>query len=310
MQVKYPTFNAFLAHPTVDMRSSRVWHDYPLDGFIELFRARGGHSLLITPEMDSISLSDDFRQVTSIVVDNDALLCYDWCDFYNDCFEEAKEWAHQRDSKLFYFKVMCTPAHIARGILPVAQTVSRMEFLRQLPALRKFVGACAEHGVTAIFRNTDHGQRIKAVKALRTLSDTSVMVWVQPHPRRVGPPKAVSGSLLSYEEHLQTQAKSSVCVAMPGVCGDWTWRHMEVLALGRCLVCPTPECVLPENFAAQGNFMPCRRDLGDLAEVVQWLLDHPAARNHIAQRGYAWWNKYATPAGLARYMLETAGKEL
>lgn len=298
VHISYPTVDAFMSHPSVDMSSSVAWWKYPLRGLRDLARCNCWPDVVIDESLNQFSPSLNGKQITTFSV-NGELVCYDWCDFVSDCAEQARdEWG-----AVAYHKIMCGPVSLSRGAVPAAQTVSKMAFLDQLPRLRELTEN-KTNDVAAMFRATDHGNRTEVVSIITDMENVESKAGVFPYRhRKTRPPKRLIVPLLPRDEHAKLLARSRVCVAMPGVGGDWTWRHSEILAIGSCLLMPEPTCSPPPGLVAGRSFATFKPDLSDFESVLRGLLDDDNRRDSIARNGARAWERGMSPVGLAASMV-------
>lgn len=294
--VRLPTRAWFLGH-----NGSAAWYDYLAKGFQDV-----GVRSVQDAGLNEVSRSDLGFQVTTLDVKwqgRTVRVCYDWCDFDACHVQYARQWWGAN----LYFKVQCRPSFLDQGVLPIGQTVSRMEFFDHLPQLRQLAEGRAARDVTAIFRATAWDLRTEAVRIVRAGPWDSLTAVADYHRRPAVPPD-VAGKLLAYPAHLGEQARSRICLALPGVGGDWTWRHTELLGMGAFMLTIEPEYALPGISA--GAFATCRRDLADLAEKIGYWLEHDAERREVAHRGHNYYQRTLSPTGTAIRILEFARQEI
>lgn len=289
-QVRYPS-PAF-------MESALSWYEYPLKGFRDI-----GADVTIDPDLDDQSRSKLGYQVTAIDIEwpgqKPRRVYYDWCDFDSNHPHLIAE----HDPPALYYKVMCRPSMLDLGIRPIGQTVSRMAFFDHLESFREATSSEANNDVTAVFRTTARDLRCKAVQIVRDGPWTSIAhVW--DYPRRNPAPTDIVRHMLPYADHLHTQSQSKVNIALPGVGGDWTWRHVELLAMGAFMLTIEPEYLLPGN--PVGSIALCDRGLSNLADMIQFWLDNEDERRAMAARGRAYYEESLSPAAMARTMLDGA----
>lgn len=286
--VRYPTERF--------MTSAHSWYAYLLLGFRE-----AGARVEIDPALDAQSRSKLGFQVTAIDVawrSRTRRVYYDWCDFDKN----HPQLIRQHTPEALYFKIMCRPEHRPLGIRPIGQTISRMGYFGFLGDLRAAVKAPPTHDVLAVFRTTNFDLRTRAVEIVRAGPWRS-LAFVINYDRRPQAPRSLQGpKLLAYPHHLRAQARSRICLALPGVGGDWTWRHTEILAMGACLLTVEPE-YLPVGHADR-CWIECRRDLSDLADKLDFWLANDAARQEIAARGRAYYERALSPVASAVRILE------
>lgn len=223
---------------------------------------------------------------------------YDSSDFLNGYYELI----HGDD---LYFKIMLAPGDMRHDerIRPIGQSAASVHFPKVLESFRaKPPGRV--HDVVFMGRATDNGLRARAVKIIRAHAWRSV-AYLAPHPKREKPPVNILGSKLSFAVHLDMLRATKVCPAFPGVGGPWTWRHTEILGLGRMLIMPETDCVqLP--FAHQWC-VTCAPDLSDFVDKVNYYLKNDYERESIAQQGHAYYKGHLEPRAQALYVLREMG---
>lgn len=64
-----------------------------------------------------------------------------------------------------------------------------------------------------------------------------------------------------------------------------TLRYWEIPALGRLMITPRPDIVIPDDFEPGEEVVHCRADLSDLLEKCEFYLSHEQERERIAARG-------------------------
>jgi hypothetical protein len=90
---------------------------------------------------------------------------------------------------------------------------------------------------------------------------------------------------LPYEKHLSEVAASKMTFALPGVGGDTTRNHTEIMGMGGCLITVKTEQEWPGNW--RGCWIEMERDLGDLDEVINRALDDQ--ERHRMERLSLWY---------------------
>ncbi|MBW2560047.1 MAG: glycosyltransferase family 1 protein [Deltaproteobacteria bacterium] len=189
---------------------------------------------------------------------------------------------------------------------PLRQTTAQVTpyaLLSELDSLRATRSTAREYDVYCVCRETNFDDRLACVRAIRAQKRWKSMAWLTPRMNRPSIPADVRGNKLPQIQNYHKQICSRVCVAPPGI-GEKTWRHMETLALGVCLVCAKSDRVWLGD--PTGCFVTVNRDWSDLVEKVDWLLAHDAEREEIARRGQAYWEEYLSPVALARQLFRLA----
>lgn len=293
--IYYPSW-AWYVRDVPRMAGAPAWYWYLRKGLEQV------GSVGTSQRMDSLSASGEREQWTTLQIcwpDRSEEVVYDWCDF-NACNAEEIRHGTRR-----YFKIQC---HMdLKRAEPIGQTVSQLRILDWLPWLRIATGD-KTLDVYSLGRCTNWAMRCLAVDYLKAgQGKRRQLVGVAPHPRRDPVPKHLESPLLSLENNMLATAHAKIVVALPGVGGDWTWRHTETLAVGTCLVCPEGPYLMPGNSA--GAWVTCKRDLSDLNDVVDDLLGNPARLEATAARGLAYFERELTPLAMAQRVCGISGCE-
>lgn len=171
--------------------------------------------------------------------------------------------------------------------------------------------SCYEHSFVFdlyfLGRVTSYDNRVACVKAAKAITNIRTCLGVSSYANRPEIPKECFGSKVSRHRYYDELLSSKLCLAPPGI-GEKTWRHMEILALGRPLVMPETDCVWPANYS--DCTIVVKRDYSDLAEKVEYFLTHEKEREEIAMRGREYWEKWLSPMATARLFVESVGFEV
>jgi len=216
------------------------------------------------------------------------------------------------DGKSFYFKVHMKKEDLGKcpRFYPMAQSAGSNRFLKYLKMIED--GGRADEilfDVHGVFLNSDLGLRIRTVKLMKQQS-WKAYGWVSYSKTRGAVPSDILGRKMGYFDHLESQRKSKLCLALPGGMRKsyLTFRHVEIWGMGRC--CLT---INPTNRVILGDPKDCwiefKDDLSDFVEVVNYYLEHEEERERIAKNGKAYYNKYLTPKAHAQYILNTIMEE-
>lgn len=187
------------------------------------------------------------------------------------------------------------------GLLPVGQVVPGV-LTTHLPTILS-VPRSNQTDVYCVMRVTNYDDRVRCIDAIRAGGWKSVTGLTgregrPPVPGRIALPRKFP-QLDNY--HMQRAAK--ICVAAQGI-GEKTWRHMETLAVGSCLVMPETDVIWPAPL--DGCAVVCKRDWSDLGDIIDRLLAHDAEREEIARAGQEYWQRWCSPEATARIMMEAA----
>lgn len=222
---------------------------------------------------------------------------YDVSDFVKHYYEEVM------GGNDLYFKIQLRKKdqHYPR-IYPIGQITCRLNFpqeLRKLRVIRQKQNFT--YDVIGLFRDTDHGLRTKAVEIVKS-KEWKSLVGMAYFRNRPPIPKKISHKKLNYEEHLKLQCGSKICLDLPGVGGDWTWRSIEILGMGCfCLKAKSDQVLLEDHEKCWGEVNP---DLSDLAEKIDYYLNNEIEREQIEKNGLRYYEKYLSPEAQARYLLK------
>jgi hypothetical protein len=288
--VRYPTWEWFISvYP--GMAGASAWYHYLLTGLRELY------TVVIDEGQDARSVMTKGTQLSTLQIEAGGktwTAVYDWSDFV-----QIPTLAFEVDA---YYKIMCRRWMVdERGVRPIGQTLAAMNTLRILERLRELRATHGEmYDVSCLGRATNWEMRVDAVRLLRALGGRQ-LTGVSPYPRRPDVPDDVKAERMPRADYMNATALSAVVVAMPGVGGDWTWRHTEALALGACMVCPAGDFVMPGH--STDCWVTCKRDLSDLQAIVSGLLSDPERSMEIGRRGRDYFDAELTPVAMARRLV-------
>ena len=291
IKVNYPNKNFFTS-------TAETWYNYLLSGFQKFY------SVSISDYLAKESYSKLNFQITAIDIElnnKKARVWYDWCDFRKIHLEIKKPGD-------YYFKIMLLEGYqYVDKVYPIGQTVSKpKDYFRLLADLRRQKDT--KNYVRDVFfsgRTTNYAIRTKAVELIKDDTEINSLVGVQDYTsgsKRPPAPSKLKMASLNYCQFLNECTKSKICLALPGVGGDWTWRHTEILGLGCCLMTLTPLYLLPGN--PKDIFITVARDLRDLTDKIKYFSKHDKEREEIAKRGKEYFEKYLRPEAQAKWIIE------
>lgn len=185
--------------------------------------------------------------------------------------------------------------------LPVAQ-ITPHACLDNLQALRD-IPRDEQLDVYCVMSSTNVPSRVACIEAIRTTGGNSITGIVQRADSALVPSHLLLPKKLTHADNYTHQRRAKLCVAAPGF-GEKTWRHMETLALGSCLVMPETDVIWPAPL--DGCAVTCKRDWSDLPAIIDYLLTHDAEREEIARAGQAYWEKWLSPAAFAEQAMAYA----
>ena len=105
-----------------------------------------------------------------------------------------------------------------------------------------------------------------------------------------------------YKRYLFEITRAKVCVDMPGA-GDLTFRLVDYLALGACVVRPLGDSRLHVPLVDGQHVVYCAADLSDLADVCARLVRDELERERVARAGRDYFDRFLHPRQLAAYYL-------
>ena len=160
-----------------------------------------------------------------------------------------------------------------------------------------------EWDVYCVVRSTNYEDRVAVVQMIRAQEHWHAYATLAQTTNRPTVPPEILGKKFPPEENYRNQRHAKICVAPRGI-GEKTWRHMETLALGSCLVMNETDCVWPADYT--GCCVVVKRDWSDLVEKIDYLLEHEDERAAIARAGMEYWDRHLSPKALARRLTALA----
>ncbi|MBI4240958.1 MAG: glycosyltransferase family 1 protein [Candidatus Rokubacteria bacterium] len=149
---------------------------------------------------------------------------------------------------------------------------------------------------------TSQGQRRKADAILRGIPGLGYVGGIfDSDARRFFP--------LEDGEYYRTLRRARIGVSVRGGGFD-TLRYWEVAACGALLISEEPDILIPDNFEHCRHAVFCRRDLGDLEDLVRYYASHGPEREAIAVAGHAHLLKSHTVERRAEYFLAVCRRTL
>lgn len=175
-----------------------------------------------------------------------------------------------------------------------------------------------------------HGRRMRAVKILKQLPGVTFAggVYGAPEDRpynfetrwlrrvfskatdRSACPRGFQDLKLPPAAYYRQIATSRVALSIRGGGLTPPPRYYEIVGCRTLLLSDPPETVIPNDFEHGRHAVFCRRDLGDLAELVRYYLRHEEERQAIVREAYAHLLKYHTCDRRAEYFLELCRRSL
>jgi len=222
---------------------------------------------------------------------------YDVADFEKDHYERLME---QGD---FYFKIQTrADLPLRERFFPIGQIVCSSSYPLHTARLRRLNWRDDKaYDIIHACRATAFDMRVKAAEIILANSRWKSFCVVAHFRNRPEVPESVRGNKLRFMDHMHKQASSKVCLALPGVGGDWTWRHTEIMGIGAFLLTIKPDFILPGN--PVDCWGECERDLSDFEEKVDYWLNNDRERLRRAKGGQAYYDRYLSPPAQAKYVI-------
>jgi hypothetical protein len=107
---------------------------------------------------------------------------------------------------------------------------------------------------------------------------------------------------VSFRRYLFEIARSKVCIDLPSN-SDLTFRFVECLAIGSCVVGPPHRVRLPVPAVNREHVVHCASDLSDLGDVCAELVHDDRERDRIARNARDYFDRYLHRRQLAAYYL-------
>jgi len=219
---------------------------------------------------------------------------------------------HMMTKDNFYFKTHASRHNVRKypNMFPFPQSVSNMSYMvRFMDMRRRRMTAKKDFPIdlVGIFVNTDNGLRQKVVEKTRNIKKWDSRIWMIKHPRleRDPIPEGLIGPKLRYSNHLETQARSKACFALPGARknkeASISFRHVELWGIGGVVIGLKPKTVLVGN---PGQiWVEIKKDLSDFEEVIDGIIGDPKRRRKLAAAGIKYFDSTLNPESHAKYML-------
>jgi hypothetical protein len=108
--------------------------------------------------------------------------------------------------------------------------------------------------------------------------------------------------LMMYTQYLREIADSQVCIDLPGE-GPFTYRLVEYLAVGSCIVAYPHKARLHVPLRDREHIAYTKEDLSDLVELCDYYLRNPLERQRLAANALSFFDRYLHRDQLAAYHL-------
>jgi hypothetical protein len=110
--------------------------------------------------------------------------------------------------------------------------------------------------------------------------------------------------LVMYSQYLRDIAGSRVCIDLPGE-GPFTYRLVEYLAVGSCIVAYPHKARLHVPLRDREHIAYTKEDLSDFVELCDYFLRHPVERQRLAANAQSFFDRYLHRDQLAAYHLHS-----
>jgi hypothetical protein len=110
-------------------------------------------------------------------------------------------------------------------------------------------------------------------------------------------------------EHMQDLCRSKVCLDAPGR-GELCFRLVECLAIGSCIVGPTLENELHVPLQDGIHHVRVNRDLSDLVETCEKLLENPDKRARLTTAAMDYFDRYLRLEQIGGYYIDQCVRAL
>jgi Glycosyl transferases group 1 len=105
---------------------------------------------------------------------------------------------------------------------------------------------------------------------------------------------------MMYTQYLREIAGSRVCTDLPGE-GPFTYRLVEYLAVGSCIVAYPHKARLHVPLRDREHIAYTKEDLSDLVELCDYFLRNPLERHRLAANAQSFFDRYLHRDQLAAY---------
>lgn len=212
--------------------------------------------------------------------------------------DDGSEIAAEAENVLVYFKQQyAIDGYELPNVVPGGYVLAHNRAYHYLPLLRAIRSLRAfKYDVYGRFGLSYGGveTRRRAVELLSARNDFRSEVSLFRYPG--GPDK------VPYRKYLFEIPRAKVCVDLPGA-GDYCKRLLDYLAVGSCVVRPSPRVRLPVKLIDGEHIVYCARDLSDLGDVCSELVRDDRERERIARNAREFFDRYLHRRQMAAYYL-------
>jgi Glycosyl transferases group 1 len=106
-----------------------------------------------------------------------------------------------------------------------------------------------------------------------------------------------------YGQFLREVARAKIGIDLPGN-GDFTFRLVDYLALGVCIIGPPHRTAFPVPLVDREQIIHCAPDLSDLVPLCQQYLEDDEARTRVAHNAREYFDRFLHRDQLSLYYLQ------
>ena len=275
---------------------SSPYNPYLLAGFQEL------GSVVISEKLSKLSCNVTGFTVSAIDIKIDSKTTRVWYDS-SDFAVTHTELMNDGD---IYFKVQYYDDVVknAKNVFPIGFGTSLFYYFDSLDERRKLKNQKKyDYDIIAVFRTSNYTVRRQVVEIIRGRQDWKSLACLEQTPNRPTVPKEIVGSVLPYLEHLKSQCRSKLCLAIQGagIRFGINGRVGEILGTGNCLILPKLEARMPESL--EGSAIILKKDLSDMEEKVDYYINNDEEREKIAKSGLTYYEKWLSPKAMCQNII-------
>jgi hypothetical protein len=249
------------------------------------------------------------------------LQAYEWCDIYF----KANKWDHLKYPEKVLPIVNGNGFLTKQKITQLKQYRNREKELDLIFMTVIYASSSSQH----FYTNIEHHVRLfevlaklncrKFLKAIIPRQYTTQMIGKYlDRLDRVGVPWSYSWDGMSTQDFWDHLAKAELVFLRPGKHGCISWRMIDLLGMGSCVIYDAnPHPVWPVPLANDKNFVSCDCGLSlneqlpshdhyiKINQIIEALLNDRRKREAIRRNNRNYFDQYATPSGIAKYIFKT-----
>jgi len=282
------------------MKRIRDWNYYLTRGFKEL-----GFEIHIDEKLDKFCLDKSCLSLTAMDVmlhSEKIRIWYDWSDF---------EITHldRKNKNDLYFKVQCTRNLFKnKNVIPIGQIILSSHFffntLSELRKDKKKSKPSFDVFCIAGVRGCKRDYRIKVIQTLKSMTKYKLKVGLVGNEL----PNEVKINSIPIKDYFSLQTQSKICISFPGhgSLNAFSCRISEALGIGTFCLRSESEGLLPGD----APYKTYKADCSDLVEKIEYWLSRDVERKEIESEGLKYFDKYLTPVGMAKTIIDNVEKRI